>query len=47
MINLVSHAEAQRLLDQVAAVEDELTPNELELYRSLKVKYGEPGVSHF
>ena len=47
MFNMARHAEAMRLLEAVAAVADELTPNELELYRSLKAKYEQPGHNDF
>ncbi|HMB77990.1 MAG TPA: hypothetical protein VKN76_16455 [Kiloniellaceae bacterium] len=42
-LNLTRHAEVTRLLDQVEAVADALTANELELFRHLKAKYGDPG----
>ena len=47
MFNMARHAEAMRLLQAVEAVAEELTPNELELYRSLKAKYAEPGNNDF
>ena len=47
MFNMARHAEAMRLLEAVAAVADELTPNELELYRSLKAKYEQLGHNDF
>jgi hypothetical protein len=47
MPNLSELAEVMRLLDQLAAVEDELTPNERELFRSLKTKYESPGPTSF
>jgi hypothetical protein len=43
MPNLTELAEVTRLLEELAAVEDALTPNERELYRSLKAKYETPG----
>jgi len=47
MPNLVDLAEVNRLLDQLAAVEEKLTPNERELLHSLKAKYREPGATSF
>ena len=47
MPNLVDLAEVNRLLDQLAAVEEKLTPNERELFHSLKAKYREPGATSF
>jgi hypothetical protein len=47
MPNLVDLAEARRLLDELAAVEEELTPNERELFHSLKAKYREPDATSF
>lgn len=47
MVNLARHAEAQRLLEQIAAVEEQLLPNELEMVHHLRAKYGEPGVNDF
>ena len=47
MVNLARHVEAQRLLEQIAAVEDRLLPNELEMVHHLRAKYGEPGVTDF
>ncbi len=47
MFSLADFAEVKRLLEEVAAVEDRLTPNELELYRSLKAKYDDPGAGSF
>ena len=38
MPNLSEFAEVTRLLERLAAVEDELTPNERELFHSLKAK---------
>jgi hypothetical protein len=43
MPNLRELAEVTRLLEELAAVEDALTPNERELYRSLAAKYAAPG----
>ena len=39
---MAQYVAVQRLLDDVAAVEARLSPNERELYRSLKAKYAEP-----
>ena len=47
MVNLARHVEAQRLLEEIAAVEDQLLPNELEMVHHLRAKYGEPGVTDF
>ncbi len=47
MPNLSDLAEVMGLLDQLAAVEEELTPNERELFHSLKVKYEAPGTGSF
>ena len=47
MFQLADFAEVKRLLDEVAAVEAQLTPNELELYRTLKAKYEDPGAGAF
>ena len=47
MVNLARHVEAQRLLERLAAVEDALLPNELEMVRHLRAKYAEPGVTDF
>ncbi|MCG8562287.1 MAG: hypothetical protein MI824_21010 [Hyphomicrobiales bacterium] len=42
MFNMAAYAEATRLLDALGAVEEKLMPNELEMLRSLRAKYGEP-----
>lgn len=47
MFSLADFAEVKRLLDQVALVEDRLTPNELELFRTLKARYDDPGAGSF
>ncbi len=47
MFQLADFAEVKRLLDEVAGVEARLTPNELELYRTLKAKYDDPGAGSF
>lgn len=47
MFNLARHAEVTRLLDALEARIEELTPNELELYRTLRAKYASPDHSDF
>ena len=47
MFSLTDFAEVKHLLDQVGLVEDRLTPNELELYRTLKARYEDPGAGSF
>ncbi len=47
MVNLTRHVEAQRLLEELAALEGALLPNELEMVRHLRAKYAEPGVTDF
>ena len=47
MFDMTSFAEVKRLLEEVGALEDRLTSNELEMYRSLKAKYAEPGQTAF
>ena len=47
MVNLTDLAEIQRLLDELAPLEGELTANELELCRSLRAKYQEPVTGQF
>lgn len=47
MFSLTDFAEVKRLLEEVATVEGGLTPNELELYRSLKAKYDDPSAGSF
>ncbi len=47
MANLSELAQLMGLLDQLVAVEDELTPNERELFHSLKAKYDAPGTGSF
>ncbi len=41
-MNLVEHAEIRDLIDQLATVADELTPNEREMYAHLDQKYQTP-----
>ena len=43
MFNMTDYAQVSRLLEQVAEIEERLSPSERELYRSLKAKYAEPG----
>jgi hypothetical protein len=43
MPKLSELAEVTRLLERLAAVEEALTPNERELFHSLKAKYEAPG----
>ena len=47
MPKLSELAEVMGLLDRLAAVEEELTPNERELFLSLKAKYEAPGTGSF
>lgn len=47
MPDLIYHVQVNRLLDELAAVQEELTPNERELFHTLKAKYREPGASSF
>ncbi len=47
MFDMTSFAEVKRLLEEVGALEEQLTSNELEMYRSLKAKYDEPGHTAF
>ncbi len=47
MPKLIDLVQVNRLLDQLAAVEEKLTPNERELFHTLKVKYREPGATSF
>jgi len=42
MFKLAAYVELLRMLEEVEAIEDRLLPNELEMVRSLKVKYAEP-----
>ena len=43
MFDMARHIRVKALLDEVAAVEDKLSFNELEMVRHLKEKYGDPG----
>ncbi len=47
MPKLIDLVQVNRLLDQLAAVEEKLTPNERELFHKLKAKYREPGATSF
>ena len=47
MTNLTRMAEVQRLLDRLETLEDKLLPNELEMVRSLRAKYDDPGITDF
>ncbi len=47
MVKLIDLAEIQRLLDELAPLEGELTANELELCRTLRAKYQEPVTGQF
>ena len=42
MVNMTGYVELKRLLTEVEAIEEKLTPNELDMLRSLKAKYIEP-----
>ena len=42
MFNMTGYVELKRLLTEVEAIEEKLTPNELDMLRSLKAKYIEP-----
>jgi hypothetical protein len=43
MFDMTAYVEVSHLLEQVAEIEERLSPNERELFRSLKAKYAEPG----
>ncbi len=47
MPDLIDFVEVNRLLVEVAGVEEELTPNERELFHTLRARYREPGASSF
>lgn len=47
MTNLARMAEVARLLEALEPLEDQLLANELEMVRSLRTKYAEPGVTDF
>ena len=42
MFKLAAYAEIKRLLEEAEALEGRLLPNELEMVRSLRVKYSDP-----
>ena len=42
MVDMTGYVELKRLLTEVEAIEEKLTPNELDMLRSLKAKYIEP-----
>lgn len=42
MFNLTDYADVKRLLGELAPLEDQLMPNELEMLHSLRDKYAEP-----
>ncbi len=42
MFDMAAYVEVKRLLDALGAIEARLMPNELEMLRSLKLKYAEP-----
>lgn len=45
MVDLARHIRVKALLEEVAAVEDRLAANELEMVRHLAHKYQDPGPS--
>ncbi len=47
IFDLAQFVEVTRLLEELAPREAELSPNEREMYRSLKAKYAEPGPTGF
>ena len=47
MFDMAQFVEVKRLLEQIEPVESTLTPNEREMFRSLLVKYSEPGHTDF
>ncbi len=47
MVDLAQFVEIQRLLEEIAAVEDKLAPNELEMYRNLEARHADPGPVSF
>ena len=47
MVKLAQFAQIAQLIEQVEAVADRLTPNELEMFHHLKSKYAEPVQGHF
>ncbi len=47
MFDMAQFVEVTRLLEKLAPREAELSPNEREMYRSLKAKYADPGPTGF
>lgn len=47
MVKLAHYAEIKTLLDEVAAVADQLSPNERELFHTLAARYEEPVTGSF
>lgn len=47
MANLARMAEVARLLELLQPLEEQLLPNELEMVRSLRLKYADPAVTDF
>ena len=47
MFDMVDFAVVKRLIEEVEALEDRLTGNELELYRSIKARYEDPAPGSF
>jgi len=47
VIDLARHVHVTSLFEDIAKIEDKLTPNELEMVRHLKEKYEDPGHSDF
>lgn len=47
MVNLAHYAEIKALLDDVAALADDLSPNERELFHTLAARYEEPVTGSF
>ena len=42
MFNMAAYSSLKSLIDEVAALDDQLMPNEIETWRSLALKYAEP-----
>jgi hypothetical protein len=47
MVNLAHYAEIKTLLDEVAVLADQLSPNERELFHTLATRYEEPVTGTF
>ncbi len=47
MVKLAHYAEIKTLLDEVASVADQLSPNERELFHTLAARYEEPVTGSF